>query len=301
MKPNKASATAHLIAASTVYLHADPHLGSLVPSDWEKFCSWFVEEYSSRGKAILNLIPKAWFRLAVKLIERLGVPGIIPHYILRKHCIQDAVVSYLDQGFNQVAVLGAGFDTLTLRLSKEHSRTTFFELDFPATQEVKVRSLSKHGFTSSNLHFINADFTQENWIDRLTSNSAFDSASDTVFIIEGVLMYLTEDEVRKTLMKIAKASLGRMAIVFTFMEVQKNGSFSFHNSSWMVDAWLKIKGEVFRWGISPQSLSAFLKPLDLRFMKHMGSEDFRKKYLQDSRLNLVLAKGESICVAEKQP
>ena len=300
MKPNKASATAHLVAASTIYLHHDPHLGFLVPSDWAKFCSWFVEEYSSRGNSILRLIPKPWFRFGVKLLERLGVPGIIPHYILRKHCIQDAVISYLNQKVNQVIVLGAGFNTLTLRLCKEHLQTDFFEMDFPATQAVKVRGLSKNGFESPNLHFIPADFTEENWIDRLTSHSAFDATRNTVFIIEGVLMYLTETEVQNTLMKIAKTCSGKMALIFTFMEVQKNGSFAFENSSWLVDAWLKVKGEVFRWGISPQSLPTFVKPLGLRFVTHAGPENFRKTYLQGLKSDLTLAKGESVCITEKQ-
>ncbi len=124
MKQNKASATAHLIAASTVFLSKDPTLNFLVPSEWAEPCSWFVEEYSSFGTTLLRLIPKPWFRFLVKMVECLCVPGFVPHCVLRKHCLENAVLDYLQRGFSQVIVLGAGFDTLAqlpqLPLSKKY-------------------------------------------------------------------------------------------------------------------------------------------------------------------------------------
>lgn len=296
MKPNKASATAHLIAASTVFLSKDPKLSFLVPSDWTQPCSWFIEEYSAFGDILLRLIPRWWFRRLVWIVERLGVSGFITHVVLRKHALEKIVRDHLAKGFSRLVVLGAGFDTLALRLHKEHPSVSFLEVDFPATQAVKRKALGKQGLPMENLNFIAVDFNHEGWTEKLLSHFRFSSEAPTLFVIDGVLMYLAEQEVKRILSFIANI---KASVAFTFMEMQPNGSISFKGSSVAVDAWLKVKGEVFRWGIQLERLPSFLESTGLRVQTLLRTSDFRDSYLRKSGLSsMTLAEGESICVAE---
>lgn len=300
MKPNKASATAHLIAASTVFLSKNPTLNFLAPPEWSEPCSWFVEEYSSFGKTLLKLIPKPWFRFLVKMVECFGVPGFVPHCVLRKHCLEDAVLEYLQRGFSQVIILGAGFDTLALRFHRKYEKVRFFEVDFPATQEVKRRALKKRNLPNNNMLFVPVDFTHEEWTEKLASDVGFNPELDTVFVAEGVLMYLTEAQVKMALSFMSDAKGANRVAIFTFMEMQPNGSISFRNSSQAVEWWLKIKGEVFQWGVKLAEIPSFLQSVGLRKMKIFNTDDFRQTYLQGRSLeNITLAEGECVCVAEK--
>ena len=54
--------------------------------------------------------------------------------MLRKRLIEEVVRASLTEGVEQVVIIGAGFDTLALRLCAGFPRTNFIEIDHPATQ-----------------------------------------------------------------------------------------------------------------------------------------------------------------------
>ena len=106
---------------------------------------------------------------------------------------------YLPQ-IAQFVILGAGFDTRALRLKKASVRS--FEIDAPATQAVKRELLAKTGIDSTGVAFVSADFETEDWLTKLIS-AGFDPGKPTLFIWEGVMMYLDRKAVEDTLRKIA--------------------------------------------------------------------------------------------------
>ncbi len=189
---------------------------------------------------------------------------------------------------------------LALRLHRKYSNVRFFEVDFPATQEVKRKALKKRNLPDHNMSFVPVDFTHEEWTEKLSSHPGFKPELNTVFVAEGVLMYLTETEVRRALSFMADVKAAHRSVAFTFMEMQSNGSISFRNSSPAVDKWLKIKGEVFRWGIKLAEIAPFLDSVGLRKVRIFDTGDFRQAYLRGRDLdNITLAEGECVCVAEK--
>jgi O-methyltransferase involved in polyketide biosynthesis len=83
----------------------------------------------------------AWTRALLRAGEQLVLPGIIAHYLSRKRWLEARVSAAFFAGFEQVVVLGAGFDTLACRLHSAHPTVRFFELDHPATQQPKAAAL----------------------------------------------------------------------------------------------------------------------------------------------------------------
>src|SRR6266850_2654189 len=187
MREDRPSSTATLIAAATVFLARDARVSDLVPSGAAAWCALCLEALSSL-KTVETLSRPA-LRWAARLAERATVPGLLLHFMLRKRWIEEAVRAALAEGCEQVVVMGAGFDTLALRLSREFPRASFIEIDHPATQKYKRRAAERAG-AAANLHFIAADLARVRLQDAL-SGGAYRAAARSVFIIEGLLMYLT--------------------------------------------------------------------------------------------------------------
>jgi methyltransferase (TIGR00027 family) len=118
----------------------------------------------------------------------------------------DAAVDRYLPGVAQFVILGAGFDTRAYRLpSDTHVRV--FEVDSPKTQIVKRETLQKVGIDSSAVTFVAADFEKEDWLARLSA-AGFDPGERTLFLWEGVTMYLNREAVEDCLRKIASTAQG---------------------------------------------------------------------------------------------
>jgi methyltransferase (TIGR00027 family) len=124
-----------------------------------------------------------------------------------------ARISFLDAAVDrhlpdvtQFVILGAGFDTRAYRLPND-TPVRVFEVDSPRTQTVKRETLKKAGIDSSGVTFVPADFEKEDWLGRLSA-AGFDPGERTLFLWEGVSMYLDREAVEDTLRKIASTARG---------------------------------------------------------------------------------------------
>jgi methyltransferase (TIGR00027 family) len=106
----------------------------------------------------------------------------------------------------QFVILGAGFDTRAYRLPADAS-VRVFEVDSPPTLAVKRRSLDKAGIDARGVTFVPADFEKQDWLSCLT-DAGFDPRERTLFLWEGVTMYLDRAAVEDTLRRIASTAPG---------------------------------------------------------------------------------------------
>ncbi|HWJ62258.1 MAG TPA: SAM-dependent methyltransferase [Acidimicrobiales bacterium] len=107
------------------------------------------------------------------------------------------VVAALDDGIDQVVVLGAGYDSRAWRLARPGVRC--FELDHPLTQEDKRRSAPPGGPT-----YVAADLRSDSAVEALVAGG-LDVGCPVVLVLEGVTMYLPEEVVRRQLRSLADA------------------------------------------------------------------------------------------------
>src|SRR5260370_17850604 len=151
MHEDRPSSTATLIAAATVFLARDARVSDLVPLGAAEWCARCLEGLC-RLKTV-DTVSHPALRWAARLAERASVPGLLLHFMLRKRWIEEAVRAALTEACGQVVIIGAGFDTLALRLSREFPRVSFIEIDHPATQKYKRRAGERGGGTGT-LHFM---------------------------------------------------------------------------------------------------------------------------------------------------
>jgi methyltransferase (TIGR00027 family) len=283
MRADRPSRTATLIAAATVLLARDPRVADLVPPGAAELAARCLEAVSPARLAAVNALATPALRWAARLTERVTIPGLLLHFLLRKRWIEEQVRAGLAAGCDEVVVVGAGFDTLAARLAPEFPRVRFTEIDHPATQRAK-QAVSK----AENLRFIAADLA------RVRLQGVFGAGPQAVFVIEGLLMYLTEAQIAELFSAVTRR------VVFTQMEPAPDGRARFHNATPLVKGLLELWGEPFRSALPRNEAPGFLGRFGLRLRDLADSETLRARYLAPSgRQDLVLAKGELVVVAER--
>jgi methyltransferase (TIGR00027 family) len=108
------------------------------------------------------------------------------------------VAQSLDAGIEQIAVIGAGYDSRAWRFRRDGVQ--FFELDHGETQRDKARRAPGLG-----PRYVEADLTTQGAAEALLEHG-LDASRPALFVIEGVTMYLGRDVVRLQLAELSRSS-----------------------------------------------------------------------------------------------
>jgi len=114
----------------------------------------------------------------------------------------------------QFVVMGAGLDTRAYGALKRQG-VSCFELDQPAVQKVKLESLRAAQIDARHVTFVEVDFSKESAFDAL-GKKGYDPSRQTLFLWEGVTLYLNEADVRTTLQDIRKNAAPGSVVVADF-------------------------------------------------------------------------------------
>ena len=226
-------------------------------------------------------------------VEGLVQPGIMAHYCHRKLWIEACCREAVANGVERVVVVGAGFDTLALRLAPQFPQVEFVEIDHPATQLQKRTAIARdpqYFAGTNNLSFISANLG----VERLPES--INDGKRTLIIAEGVLMYLAPTTVDQLF-----AALGRsrspIRLVFSFMTQWDDGSCGFRPRSRWVERWLASRKEPFTWSIPSRTLESYLQTFGLLTLKRATTRDLAVLHgLSDSMLE-----GEELALIVNQP
>ena len=112
----------------------------------------------------------------------------------------DKLIEKSKDKVEQFVVMGAGYDTRCYG-DLQRNNLKFFELDQEKTQKLKMECLKKAGIDASHVAFAEVDFSTEKWYQKL-EKAGFDPGKKTLFLWEGVTLYLSEEDVRKTIKEI---------------------------------------------------------------------------------------------------
>jgi len=139
-------------------------------------------------------------------------PGPMREYLRARTRFFDGVVTRaLSRGFAQIVTGAAGYDGRSLRYARPG--TLWFEVDHPATQQDKRARLDRLGIDGGHLRFVAADFTVDPVADLLAS-AGLDPGRPSLFLLEGVAVYLEEAVLRSLLAQLRRiaADGSRLAI-----------------------------------------------------------------------------------------
>jgi methyltransferase (TIGR00027 family) len=251
VRDGKPSNTALIVAAGLQLVRPVPATASVLPHDAIARGAALLRAAHPRMEALLR---KRWFMRLCGVLERSTLNGTSLHFALRKSTLRRHARAAIAAGCSQVVVLGAGFDTICMELLATHPRLTCIEIDHPATQAVKRRAVGTEGLA---VHYIGVDLAQQPLSTVLTACPAFRADASTLFVAEGLLMYVPPDAVASLFAQMAAAA-PKSQVAFTWLEPQADGRPNFRRRSRLVDAWLALRGEPFLSGMLRSELPAFL-------------------------------------------
>jgi len=132
-------------------------------------------------------------------LEEEGKESII-NVVVARTLYFDKLIERIKNEAGQFVVMGAGYDTRCYGGLKNNN-IRFFELDQLKTQKLKIKCLKKAGIDMSHVTFVDVDFSMEKWYEKL-ERAGYDPGKRSIFLWEGVTLYLSENDVRKTIMEI---------------------------------------------------------------------------------------------------
>ncbi len=208
-------------------------------------------------------------------------PGVRPSSLGRTCWIDDQLRDAMQDGAEQIVILGAGYDCRAYRLPGIESRSVF-ELDQQSMVTVKKERLSsKLGALPGHVAYVEVDFDRQDLADVLPA-AGFDRFRRTFFIWEGVMHYLTSAAVDRTLRTIASISPPGSRIVFTYVHRGLlDGTVQFGKLG-EIPATLQESGESWKFGLRPEELSGFLAERGIALVTDVSSLQYRAKYMGPS-------------------
>ncbi|MCP9496451.1 MAG: SAM-dependent methyltransferase [Pyrinomonadaceae bacterium MAG19_C2-C3] len=295
---NAESATARFIAQNLAWLSQDKVRGVFVPRPVAELARSFARHDSARGRLKFNLFMSSRLRWLIALLERFMLPGLQLHFALRKLYIEEIARQAFDAGASQLVVIGGGFDTLAVRLSAQFQDKNFIEIDQSVTQGTKREVLRRGGY-ESNVHFIPANLAAETIDEVLGNNPNFHRNARTLYLAEGLLMYLTAAQVADVFAGLKRCGAKGDLFLWTFMQPLEDNRIAFRNSNRYVDGWLQKHREPFKWSIEQRQVADFLHAHGFNLRRLATPDTLRQTYLAPRNLaHLLLAEGENLCLAE---
>jgi len=303
MSSSSPSNSARYVAAALAFVATDERYETLVPRDAAEMSLACVRASPGALRWAMWFWEKPWMRERLRRAERKTLPGFGLHIAARKRAVEDLTRRALAEGFTQVVVVGAGYDTLAARLFKSFPKVTFIELDRVPTQRVKIRAVLGKLLPAPNLAAASLNLHKETLQDALARCPLYRSGADTLFIAEGLLMYLPLEPVNE-LFAAARAQGGaRTRMLFTFLEPQGEGGVDFART---LSAGTGLRDlptarrEPFVFGLERQKLDKWLGERGFVKKELLGSQAFRHHYLGGVvEEGEAVAAGEYLCVADR--
>ena len=198
MKPNEPSRTALMIARQRAAHQLLDH-GAIL---YDTFALRILREDEQDVLRFANAHPLA-------SIGRLFTAA-------RSRIAEDALARGVERGIRQIVILGAGLDTFALRNPHRALEIRIYEVDHPATQAGKRQRLAEAQIALPPwLVFVPVDFERDEVEEKLLA-AGFQQNSPAFFTWLGVVPYLTDDAISRTLDYVA--SIHNSEVVFDYME-----------------------------------------------------------------------------------
>jgi len=234
----------------------------------------FARKFVTGKYALVLALPSP---VARNLTEYLS-PGGYCYFLARTRFMDEHLLGALAGSVEQVAILGAGYDTRAHRFQTQLAHVTVFEMDLAATQRAKLDRMRKGRLEPArNVVYLSHDFKSGSLCAAL-EQAGLDCGRRTFVLWEGVSYFLRESAVRETLSLISRCAPGS-SIAFDYaLRSFVDGDDSTYGGR-QVRKWLQKNGEPFHFGLGAGELGPYLGAFGLTVQEDLGPDAFTERYL----------------------
>jgi methyltransferase (TIGR00027 family) len=158
---------------------------------------------------------------------------------------------------------------------------TVFEVDFPATQQLKRNKLKELNIAKpEGLIYVPIDFNRQR-LDEVLSAAGFNPKQPTFFVWEGVTMYLDSNSVDATLQSIRALSAPNSFLYFDYLHQSVlNGTNSLPEAIAVRESqsFAGRGSEKYTYGIEESEMKEFLAQRGFNLIEHSSGDDLKQRY-----------------------
>ena len=238
----------------------------------------------------------------VRFFDKLGYserkgPGVMGFLTARERHIDEFLKAQLQNGLEQLVILGAGLDARAYRFDELKQGIRVFEVDHPASQQSKIEKVKQiFGQVPAHVTYVALDFNIQTLEKRLPE-CGYDEKRRTLFIWQGVVQYLTPAAVDATLAFIANHSGTGSAVIFDYMyptlldgTIQRGEVAKMRSNRWMSD-------EMLTFGIPEGSVTDFLEKRGFTHVQDADNAFLHDTYFHGPNAKRTVAYGYAIASA----
>ncbi len=262
----------------------------------DKSCGFQFARWSAGAKAFEDFLPQdqrvihdplaryyagAPGMRMVKMMHLIN-PSIRKAIALRARYFDDHSRRCIKDGYDQIVLLGAGYDSRYVRLD-EFRHATVFELDLNSTQVIK-KALTRrlYGRLPANVCYVAIDFSQDSVTDRLLK-AGFQTHRRTLFIWEGVTLFLNQDIIEQTLGQLAELTHDSR-IIFDFVPPELvDDQTDYQGNRQLLKLCADIQ-EPLTFGCAPEKMPGILKGLGYDQVKIVSLPQANKIYCGSDKI-----------------
>ena len=251
-KQNRGSKTAELAAAARAH-----HLRTASPPVLRDDLAHLMCGPFWRTVVSSRILSHLVLNLMLKKIR-----PMIPIISIRARFAEDCIESELaTHDRRQLVIVGAGYDTLALRRQDLADKLEIYELDLPATLNVKLERMRAAGLEKpDNLHQVACDLTKETMFAAL-DRAGFEREMPATFSWFGVSFYLEESAVLDVLSDIATTASPGSSVIFDYFASRAWTPAEFHDLREACKDFVAKRGEPWISAFNPPDIPEMLKEL----------------------------------------
>jgi methyltransferase (TIGR00027 family) len=254
MRSDRPSDTAELVCSWRALEH-------LLPPDERILDDPYARAFVGKGRgAVLDAIERLPARARSLLARRAdrALQGTMSFVCARHRAIDELIAA--TPGATQVVLLGAGYDSRAVRLVRALEGKTLFEVDHPATaaRKASLAPAAYGGAPRARTVPVTIDFARESIEEKLRA-AGLGTGALTVWVWEGVSMYLEESAVRGTLDLVRGLSAPGSLLAFDVWCPPAEGLARLTRRELPSLAFRLIYSEPLVWGPTPAELEGVLR------------------------------------------
>lgn len=142
---------------------------------------------------------------------------------IRSNYFDEVTQQFIQNQQNPIVVMiGCGLDSRYERIGKIRKNATFYQLDISEVMRIREKLIPAH----ENEHYIHGSMLETDWMDMLKEKH---SNGNFLFIIEGVLMYFDENQVKNVFQNLAQR-FTNAEIIFDIINVWMSKNSHIHDT-----------------------------------------------------------------------
>ena len=204
-------------------------------------------------------------------------PGLDNSIRARVRYFDDYVEKSLKGGIAQLVILGAGYDTRAYRIGGLDTLKVF-EVDHPGTQAVKIEKIREiFGSLPGHVIYVPVDFETDDFGRKLLA-CGYDPSKKTLFVMEGLVMYIPPEAVDSTLSFIVRNSGKGSAVIFDYYPLSVVDGACEAEAGKNIHDYVIRQGEPLQFGINENDIVSFLSQRGYTNIQNVTADEYKMAY-----------------------